>query len=139
MSKIFKQNVESVRLIEVVDYLIDRQTVESDADFCRKLGFSQKSFSHLRRGKRNAPTELISKMYAILQVNPIFIHSGLGEKVITGDGINLEPSEAVQGLMDELKYQKELIRGYVASAEANLKYIKHLESELECQKAELLK
>lgn len=137
----FTQNTESKRFLRVVDELIARRIVDNAATFCRQVNFDNKSFSHIKTGKRNVPIELIGKLYTIFAGNPIFIVSGKGSLLIDdhepGAQVVQEPSVSYQSNPEEVKRLNSVIDSMVSNAQVNMKYVKSLEEKIRRLEADL--
>jgi transcriptional regulator with XRE-family HTH domain len=72
----FNQNNQSKLFLEQLDVLLDKQIVNSDAEFCRLTGYSPQSFSQIRKGKRNVPPELLESAYNQFGIDILYIFSG---------------------------------------------------------------
>ena len=78
----FKQNIVSVRFLEVLDELISKQVVNNTADFCRKAGYSLQSMTKIRNGQRDVTLDLVGKLFTMFNGSPIYLLSGKGSKVL---------------------------------------------------------
>lgn len=72
----FAQNEQSKRFLKALDNLINKQIVNSDADFCRAVDYAPQSFSQIRKGKRNITVELIDSAHKQFGIDVKFIFSG---------------------------------------------------------------
>ncbi|MEI6487332.1 MAG: hypothetical protein WCP52_00145 [Bacteroidota bacterium] len=79
-----EQNKQTVRVLEVFNFLLKKEKVEGVDDFCRKCEFNASAFSQIRTKNRNAPLSLQHKIIKAFNVNPDFIFDGL-EPMFTGD------------------------------------------------------
>jgi hypothetical protein len=79
----FKQNIVSVRFLEVLDELIDKQIVNNTADFCRRAGYSLQSMTKIKNGQRDVTLDLVGKLFTMFNGSPIYLLSGKGSKLLT--------------------------------------------------------
>ncbi|HTH58262.1 MAG TPA: hypothetical protein VL728_19585 [Cyclobacteriaceae bacterium] len=138
--KNFEQSIESKRFMSVVDDLIKKRIVTSDADFCRKIDYAKQSFSQLRKEKINVSIDLVSKLLTIFDANPVFILSGVGEKFIgLNNTIGETPRSTDDGkqtnvIVAELLAQNETLRKvidlHVSNAKISNEYIAELKEQL---------
>ena len=79
----FKQNIVSVRFLEVLDELINKQIVNNTADFCRRAGYSLQSMTKIKNGQRDVTLDLVGKLFTMFNGSPIYLLSGKGNKILT--------------------------------------------------------
>lgn len=144
----FNQILETSRFLEVLDELISRQIVKSDADFCRKMEYSPQSFNQVRKQKRNVTIQLISKLHDTYGGNPLYIFTGEGEKIVSqrvSDSINnykvdktfenkftnQNTVDVVKELLAENETLRKVIDIHADSAKISAKYISSLEKQIQ--------
>ena len=72
-------NVVSQRFVLVVNKLIKDSTVKSARKLSQSLDYLPQSLSEVVKGKRDVPIEVIQKLIARYNVNPLFLFMGEGE------------------------------------------------------------
>jgi transcriptional regulator with XRE-family HTH domain len=72
----FAQSDQTKRFLKSLDDLINKQIVDSDAEFCRKVKYSPQSFSQIRKGRRNITIELLESIAKAYQTDVSFIVTG---------------------------------------------------------------
>ena len=129
MSK-FIQNIISVRFLEVLDELLDKQLVASDAEFCKETTYSKQSLSQIRGGKRDVTIDLVSKMFTVFKGNPLYILAGKGTKTLTTDLLHIveEPSTQYEsnGRSHEDQNVIKTLERLVQSKDDNIKDLREL-------------
>jgi hypothetical protein len=105
----FVQSVLSQRFLEVLDELLDKRIISSDAAFCAKAEYAPQSLSQIRKGNRDVTLDLVGKLFTLFGGSPLYIFSGNGDRIF--------PMEVVAGVQEPtLNYRsndssdKELIK-----------------------------
>jgi len=78
-------NVVSQRFVLVVNKLIKDSTVKSARKLSQSLDYLPQSLSEVVKGKRDVPIEVIQKLIARYNVNPLFLFMGEGEIFLDED------------------------------------------------------
>jgi transcriptional regulator with XRE-family HTH domain len=73
----FAQSDQSRRFLGVLDQLISKRIVNSDAEFCRIVGYSPQSFSQIRKKKRNITLELLESAEKSFKIDVTYIITGV--------------------------------------------------------------
>ena len=75
------------RLKFLIDYLVMTQEIINKSDFCDKTGISNSYLSAMLAGKKGVSDNAAAKVVkSFPQINPIWLLSGDGAMLVTGDG-----------------------------------------------------
>lgn len=78
----FKQSIQTKRVLEVYQLLLEQRQFVDALDFVKQIKFSQSTFSSIINGNRNAPASLQLKICEKFGVNPKYISKGIEPKFI---------------------------------------------------------
>lgn len=67
----------TARVLNVYQYLIKQGIIESQHDFCLRIGYHHISFAQVKRGKRPFPPAYIDSLIKAFNINPGYLFEGI--------------------------------------------------------------
>ncbi|MFZ6011186.1 MAG: hypothetical protein ACOYXT_12640 [Bacteroidota bacterium] len=119
----------SVRFLEVLDELLEKEVVENMKVICKKLDYQPQSMSQIKNGKRDVTLQLVIKLYYEFGGNPIYVLLGDGNKILESSKHPSIPKNSVS--LDSSSVERKYIKRLEDLVDSKIEIISLLKKEVE--------